>query len=251
MKYMINTYNFATKRYVPLILVLLLLILFIAFDGYQLFNLRELQLQGDKITMFVAEHWIIAPMFYILVYAAFVCISAPGAFIVTMTGGFVFGPLLGGTLATVAATLGALALHEILVHALGRDVNVRLSPFADQIKNGFNDHGFFYMVILRVAPIFPFWVINLVPAILGIKSRVNILATFFGIAPACFIYAGIGAGAASILQRGHLLTMDKLLIDSAILLPLNGVVLLGALPLMVNLWCYYKNQKNMGSRLNS
>lgn len=235
MKYLIGLYKFATNRYVPLISVLVLLILFVLFDGYQLFNLREMQLQGDRISLFVAERWILAPIFYFLIYIAFVCISAPGAFILTMIGGFLFGPFFGGVLATIAGTLGALILYEIMCRALGKDVDVRLLPFADEIKNGFNDHGFFYMVILRVAPIFPFWAINLVPALLGISRRVNLLTTFFGIAPACFVYAGIGAASSSLLQRGHLLTIDSLLTDHAILLPLNGIVILGVLPLILSL----------------
>lgn len=235
MKYLIGLFRFATNRYVPLILVLILLLSFILFDGYQLFNMREMQLHGDNISMFVAEHWILAPIFYFFIYIAFVCISAPGAFILTLIGGFLFGPVVGGALATIAGTLGALSLYEIMHRALGKDVGVRLLPFADEIKNGFNDHGFFYMVILRVAPIFPFWVTNLVPALLGISRRVNLLTTFFGIAPACFVYAGTGAASSSLLQRGHLLTIDSLLTDNAILLPLNGIVIVGVLPLILSL----------------
>lgn len=235
MKSIVGLYSFATKRYVPLILVLILLILFVALDGYQLFNLKDMQVKGDEINLFIAEHWVLAPLFYALFYIAFVCISAPGAFILTIIGGFLFGPLFGGTLATISGTLGALLIYEIMHRALGKDVNVRLRPFADEIKNGFKDYGFFYMVILRVAPIFPFWAVNLVPALLGVRRRVNALTTFFGIAPACYVYAGIGAGSASLLERGDLLTMEKILSDSAILLPLNGLVLLGVLPLILSL----------------
>lgn len=242
MNLIVGLYNLATKRYVPLILVLLSLVLFVALDGYQLFNLKDMQAKGDEINLFIAEHRILAALAYALLYIAFVCISAPGAFIITIIGGFLFGPILGGTLATIAGTFGALLVYEILNCALGKDVNVRLQPFANEIKNGFSDHGFFYMVILRVAPIFPFWVINLVPALLGVRRRVNVLTTFFGIAPACYVYASIGAGSASLLERGHLLTMEKLLSDSAILLPLNGLVILAVLPLILSLLRSSKEQ---------
>lgn len=242
MKFIVGLYSFATKRYVPLILVLLLLILFVALDGYQLFNLKDMQIKGDKINLFIAEYWFVAALFYTLFYIAFVCISAPGAFILTIIGGFLFGPIFGGALATIAGTFGALMIYEIMHRALGKDVAVRLQPFADEIKNGFSDHGFFYMVILRVAPIFPFWAVNLVPALLGVRRRVNMLTTFFGIAPACFVYAGIGAGSASLLERGHLLTLEKLFSDSAILLPLNGLVLLAVLPLILGLLRSSKEQ---------
>lgn len=247
MKLVVDLYNFSTKRYVPLMIVLILLILFVVFDGYQIFNLRVMQLEGYKVSMFVAEHWVVSSVLYVLVFAAFVSISAPGAFIMAVMGGFLFGPIVGGVLSVIAATLGALCLYEILYHAVGGDVDRRLSPFAKEIKNGFDDHGFFYMVILRVAPVFPFWVANLVPALLGIKRSVNALTTLIGIAPICFVYAGIGAGAASLLERGHLLDIKKLLTDSAILLPLNGIILLATLPLMVRLWCYYKDQRSSGS----
>lgn len=244
MKWVIDIYNFMTNRYVPVILVLFSLILFVAFDGYQLFNFRAMQLQEDRLHVFVGEQWFFTSIVFVLVYAAFVGISATGAFILAILGGFVFGPFWGGIIASIASTLGALVIFEITHRAIGDDIDKRLTPFSNEIKQGFSNHGFLYMLILRVAPFLPLWVINLVPALLGVSRKMNALITFIGVAPTNFVYAALGAGAASILQRWHLLDISNALTDSAIILPLYGIVFIGVLPLAAKTWCDYIDHKS-------
>lgn len=245
MTYIVDLYSFAKKPYVPLLIVLIMLLLFVVFDGYQIFDLQYLQHKSFQIHNLVSDHWFLAPILYMVVYATCVGISAPGAFIFSILGGFMFGPFFGAFLAILSASGGALIIYEVLSHAVGNDVKNRLSPFAQEIRQGFEQHGFSYMIIMRVAPVFPFWVVNLVPALLGINRRVNAITTFFGIAPSCLVYSFVGAGAASVISRGHLLTADLLLTDSAVLLPLNALVLLLALPLIVKMWCHYKQEHSL------
>ena len=125
MSLIVDIYGFIKKPYVPLIIIMFLLLLFVIFDGYQLLNLQLLQYQESQILTFVGEHWLLSPLLFMLIYAAFVGISAPGAFILPIIGGFLFGPLLGATVSIVGAFSGAMIIYEIMHRAIGNEFPVR------------------------------------------------------------------------------------------------------------------------------
>jgi uncharacterized membrane protein YdjX (TVP38/TMEM64 family) len=110
-----------------------------------------------------------------------------------------FGGLLGGSVTFVGATIGAVIVFLIAKSAFGeyllRRAGVKLATFAE----GFREDAFSYLLFLRLVPLFPFWLVNLVPALLGVKFKTYLAATMIGILPGTFAFAVIGDGLGSVV----------------------------------------------------
>jgi uncharacterized membrane protein YdjX (TVP38/TMEM64 family) len=145
----------------------------------------------------------VAAFGFVATYAAAVAVSFPGAVFLTIIGGFLFGAWLGGALAVVGATIGATIIYFVVRSTLGGGLARRAGPFLDRFASGFEEDAFFYLLSLRLAPLFPFWLVNLAPAIVGIRLRDHLGATFLGIIPGSFAFAAIGQGLDSILEAQH------------------------------------------------
>ena len=148
----------------------------------------------SQFSAFIEQFKAVAAIVYVAVYVAVVAFSVPAATILTIIGGYTFGGLLGGTVAFLGALLGASLLFLIVQAGLRpKDkkkiiVNPLFADFEAQIsKNQFR-----YLLFLRFAPIFPFWMVNLAPPILGVRFNTFFLTTFVGIMPGTFIIAGLG-----------------------------------------------------------
>ena len=171
------------------------------FSGlFDLFSLSSLIRHRLELQEFVEMHLAGGIALYVLVYAGLVAISFPGASLLTILSGFVFGGILGGTLTVIAATLGASAIFEIARSSLGKTLENRTGRFVERMRAGFRENSFFYLLTLRLTPVFPFWVVNIVPALLGMKLWPYALATFIGIIPGTFAYSYIGAGLDSVIM---------------------------------------------------
>ena len=138
-------------------------------------------------------------MLYLLVYTAAVAFSVPGAALLTMSGGFLFGALLGGSASLCAATLGAIVVFLIAKTAFGSLLvgQERLKTF----RQGFHKDAFNYLLFLRLVPVFPFWLVNVAPALMQVPLRTYIAATFLGILPGTFAFAFFGSGLGSVFAR--------------------------------------------------
>lgn len=99
----------------------------------------------------------------------------------------------------VAATAGATALFLAARTALGDVLKRRMSGRAARLARGFEEGAFGYLLILRLAPVFPFWVVNIAPAFFHVRLKTYVTATALGIAPATFAYAYLGHGLESVL----------------------------------------------------
>lgn len=137
---------------------------------------------------------------YVLLYAALVAISFPGASLLTLAGGFLFGGFAGATGTVIGATAGAVLIFLIARSSFGGSLEKRAGNFAARMAEGFRRDAFSYLLSLRLAPVFPFWVINIVPAILNMRLAPFALATFLGIIPGTFAIAYIGAGLGSVIE---------------------------------------------------
>lgn len=155
---------------------------------------HRVQLQG-----FVAAHPVLAAVLFVCCYAAAVAVSFPGAALLTAGGGFLFGTLAGGTLAVIAATTGALVIYGVARTSFGEGLARRAGPFLLRFEKGFRSNAFLYLLSLRLAPVFPFWLVNLAPALVGIRLRDHAASTVLGIIPGTFAFAAIGAGLDGVL----------------------------------------------------
>jgi len=188
----------ALGRLIPLGVILALMAGAVALGWHRELSLETLVRHRAVIETLVATHRSVAILVFIAVYAAAVALSFPGAALLTVAGGMIFGALAGGLAAVTAATLGATAIFLITKFAFGGVAGChwvrRAGPLGEKLAAGFRKDAFCYLVFLRLVPLFPFWLVNLVPAPAGVGLVPFVAATALGIIPATFAFAFFGAG---------------------------------------------------------
>ena len=219
------------KRFLPLLLIALVLALFYAFDLSRLLSFEALAENRTTLLTWVESHPVLAPLAYILLYIAVVAFSLPGGMVMSISGGFLFGALDGGLFAVVGATVGATTLFLIAKSSIGDYLLARAGGSLKRMQQGFAEDALSYLFVLRLIPIFPFFLVNLAPAFLGVSLRVYLTATAFGIMPGTFIYALTGSGLGSVLEQGGELTISGLFTPE-IIGALAGLALLALLPVL-------------------
>jgi len=173
-----------------------------------------------------------APLVFVLVYALCTAFSLPTGLLLSTLGGFLFGTLWGGFFNVVGATLGATMLFLAARTALGDVLRARAGPSLRKLEAGFRENELSYMLVLRLVPLFPFWLVNLAPAFLGVRTSIFIIGTFIGIIPGALVFASVGTGLGAILASGG--TPDgSALLQPHVLLPIGGLVILALIPVVL------------------
>lgn len=221
------------SRLAPLLVIAVALGLFFAFDLQNYFTLDTLRENREFLRTWVADQPLQAMGLFILAYAAAVAISFPGASILTVFGGFLFGLWPGVPLIVFSATLGAAAIFLISKTALGDLLRKRASGFVKSMERGFREDELNYMFVLRLVPVFPFWAINIAAGLLGVGLRNFVIGTFFGIIPGSFVYASIGNAAGAAFDAGEDVSLSGLLFQPQTLLPIIGLAALALLPVIL------------------
>jgi uncharacterized membrane protein YdjX (TVP38/TMEM64 family) len=162
-------------------------------------SLQQLADNRETLRNYVADNLALALLAFIGIYAAVVALSLPIAAPLTLTGGFLFGWLAGGLSTVVAATLGAVIIFLLARTALADTFTRKAGTLLCKCRDGFQENAISYLLFLRLVPLFPFWVINLAPALFGVRLRDYVIATFIGIIPGTFAIALTGAGLDSVL----------------------------------------------------
>ena len=171
-----------------------------ALGWHEHLTLENVIAQRDRFHTFLAQRPVISVLAYMAIYVVAVALSVPGGLILTLAGGLMFGLLVGGLAAVVAATLGATIVFLIARTAVGDSFNERAGPWLAKLSQGFKEEALSYMLFLRLVPAFPFWFVNIAPAVLGVPVRTFVIGTFFGIIPATFAFASAGAGLDSVVM---------------------------------------------------
>lgn len=221
------------KRWAPLGLAALCLGAFFAFGGADYISLDWLKENRSILTTFVAQHPVWAVLGLIGLYAGLVAISFPGASLLTIFSGFMFGTIVGTSAVVVGATLGAIAIFLMSKSTFGDALAKRAGPAIDKLRDGFQRDAFSYLLVLRLAPAFPFWLVNIAAGLLGARLTTFAVTTFVGIIPGTFVYASIGAGAGALLDAGRELNLAGALLKPEILVPIIGLSLLSFLPMVL------------------
>ena len=131
-------------------------------------SFAELARNRDWLVGRVEELGLAAPIVFILVYALCTALSLPTGLLLSTLSGFLFGTWLGGLVNVVGATLGATLIFLAARTALGDLLRARAGPFLRKLEAGFREDELSYMLVLRLVPLFPFWLVNLAPAFLGV-----------------------------------------------------------------------------------
>ncbi|MGB6791060.1 MAG: VTT domain-containing protein [Pseudolabrys sp.] len=162
-------------------------------------SLESLVRHRAAIDDFVASHRMLAIFVYVGIYITVVAVSLPGAALLTITGGFLFGIAVGASAAVISATVGATLIFLVARTALGEPLLRRAGPRATQLARGFREDAFSYLLFLRLVPAFPFFLVNLVPAFAGVRLGPFVAATAIGIIPGAIVFALAGAGLDSMI----------------------------------------------------
>lgn len=169
--------------------------------GEQL-SLATLARHREALAGFVAENRVLAALAYLGLYVAAVAFSVPGAVFLTLSGGLLFGAVAGTALTVVGATVGATAVFLLARTLFGADALGRLGPRAEALAEAIRRNAASYLLVLRLVPLFPFFLVNLVPAFVGVRLPVYVATTFIGILPATAVFSLAGAGLGDVLALG-------------------------------------------------
>ncbi|HEV2336146.1 MAG TPA: TVP38/TMEM64 family protein [Stellaceae bacterium] len=224
----------AAPRFVPLGILVVGGALFLALGGHRYLSLAALAEHREWLTAVVARAGVTAALTFILGYAALVALSVPGGAIFTITGGFLFGPWLGTAYAVIGATVGATVVF-LAARAGFAGLVARAGPWVRRLESNFRKNGLNYLLVLRLIPIFPFWLVNLIAGAVGLQLWVYVLGTFFGIIPVTFIYASLGNGLGTLAAEGRPPDLSVLFRPSVIL-PILGLAALALLPVILKRW---------------
>lgn len=220
------------KRLWPLLLIAAAigLVFGLGWDRYlTLDHLREHEL---ILRGLVADHPVASVAVFVAIYVAVVMTYIPGASILTLTGGFLFGTWLGAAATVVGATVGAVGAWWLVRTALGEPLRRRAERSGGLLKrliDGFAGNAFASVLSLRLIPAAPFWLVNAAAGLASAPLRPYALATLLGIIPATVIYSGVGAGLGALFRRGERPDLG-IIFEPQILWPLVGLALLSFLP---------------------
>jgi uncharacterized membrane protein YdjX (TVP38/TMEM64 family) len=194
------------SRLYLLILIALLIGAFFYFDLQQLLTLEKLKSQQETIVSYRNNHPLLATAIYALVYIAVTGLSLPGASILTLAGGAVFGLLWGTLIVSFASSIGA-TVAFMTARFLFRDaVNARFGHQLKEIDAGVARDGAFYLFTLRLVPLIPFFVINLVMGLTVLKARTFYWVSQAGMLAGTLVYVNAGTQLAKIESLSGILS---------------------------------------------
>lgn len=190
----------AAIRFLPIAIIAAGLVAGYSFGLQDFLTLDFLAESRTQLKGFVADNysWSLTAFFFIYVVA--VAFSFPAASVLTIFGGFLFGWFVAGTTVAFAATIGATILFWAARYAFADFFMHKIGSRAAAMANGFRKDAFSYLLILRLAPVFPFFMVNIAPAFFNISMRDYVIATFLGILPGTYAYAFLGEGVDSVLM---------------------------------------------------
>jgi uncharacterized membrane protein YdjX (TVP38/TMEM64 family) len=220
-------------RWLPLLFIVFGLVSFFYFHLYQYLNFHHLKEHKQTIVAWTAANYKLAVGLYMLFYIATVSMSIPGNFIFAMTGGMLFGLWQGLLYALISATIGSVFIFLAIKLAFSDWFKQRTDRWIAKMEQGFNQNAFNYIVVLRLIPIFPFWLVNIVAAILGVRTVVFGLGTLLGIIPLMTVYVSLGRHLSQIIDSDQAIGLN-LFAQPGIILPLMGLAVLALLPVGYN-----------------
>ncbi|MFU8881777.1 MAG: TVP38/TMEM64 family protein [Rhodobacterales bacterium] len=221
-------------RRLPLIIILIV-------AGVGAFTLKEVMTfevlhdNREALLAFRDANYGVTVALFMLAYVVFVAFSLPGATLATLTGGFLFATFPGALFNVTAATIGAILIFLAARWGLGERLAARMENSdgaVRRIKDGIDENQWSMLFLIRLVPAVPFFVANLVPALVGVPLNRFVISTFLGIIPGGVVYTSVGAGLGQVFERGETPNLG-IIFEPQILLPLLGLCALAALPIVI------------------
>ena len=180
------------KNFFPLFVIVLLMLVVWSLGLHEQVNLARFHAHKTELIQHVAEKKEIAALTFIAVYIAAVALSLPIATLLTLASGFFFGKWWGTVYVVMAATIGASIIFLVTKTSLGETMRNKAGPFYKKIEKNMKENAISYLLFLRLVPIFPFFLVNIAPALFNVRLRVFVFTTLFGIIPGSFVYVNLG-----------------------------------------------------------
>jgi len=220
------------RRFGPIALVALAVVLLFASGAGRSLSLQDLREHRQWLAALVSRHPLISLAAYLGLYALAVGLSLPLALIFTLAGGLLFGPWIGGAASAIGCTCGSTLIFLICRTAVGGGLRGKAGSMIDKIKRGLQGDAFAYIVALRLMPIAPLWLVNLALGFTPVPLRTYVAATFIGTVPTSLIFASLGASLNRVFASGAPLGPGDF-VRPQIILPLAGLGLLALAPMAV------------------
>jgi len=187
------------------------------------------------------RNFTVAVIVFMAAYIAIVSFSLPGAAVASLTGGFLFGVYTGSLLNIGSATIGATVIFLAARYGLGAQLSKKMDASEGSVKKfkeGLRENEISYLFLMRLVPAVPFFVANLIPALVGVSLRNFVLTTFFGIIPGGVVYTWVGAGLGEVFARGESPNLG-IIFEPQVLGPILGLAALAVLPIVLK---FFKNR---------
>ena len=188
------------RRWGPLLAIAGAMVLVFAMGWHRYLSFQTIGTNFELLKGFIAENFAAAILIYLLVYVAMVAFSLPGGLVLTVTGGLLFGWLAGALATVVGATIGATIIFLVAKSSLGEALAAKAGRWLGKLRDGFKENALSYLLFLRLVPAFPFWLVNLAPALLGVPLRTYVIGTAIGIIPGTVAFSVAGAGLGSVVE---------------------------------------------------
>ncbi len=180
------------KKLLPLLLIISAIILAYVFELHRFLSYASLKEHHEMLKAWTQAHLLLSILTVAGIYIVVVALSLPVATSITLFSGYLFGTFLGGTVVIVSASIGACIIFLVVRYALADWIAGRSHQWLKKLEQGFQENAFNYLLFLRLVPLFPFWVVNVAPALLNMRLRSYFVATFFGIIPGSLVYTALG-----------------------------------------------------------
>lgn len=224
------------QKIILILIALILVALFFWLDLGRFLTLDSLKANRQLLLQYYADHRLLTVAAFMAIYIIQTALALPGAVILSLSAGAIFGPLMGTLYAVSAASVGATLSFLVTRYLLRDAVLAKFGNKLEGINKELEERGINYLLFLRLVPLFPFFLINLAAGLTRLPLRTFILGTFFGIIPGGFVFVNAGASLASINS----------LSDIASPRVLGSFALLGLFALIPALYAKFKNRVQTG-----
>jgi len=220
-------------RFLPLFVLAGAIFAAFKFGLHEYLTLESIKAQKEEFQSLIDNRPVLAPIAFVGLYAAAVALSLPIATLLTLLGGFLFGAIQGTIMVVSAATIGATIIFLVAKTSLGTTLREKAGPLYDKVEGNMKDNAMGYLFFMRLVPVFPFVVVNILPALFNVPLRIFMITTFFGILPGSAVYVYFGQ------QLGEINALNDLARPELLL----AFALLGVFALIPTLYTQYKNKK--------
>jgi len=222
------------KRGLPFLVVIVAALLG-AWFLRDVLTFETLRANHDALIALRDQNYALSIVLFVIAYIVIAAFSLPGATVVSLAGGFLFGIFPGLFLNLAGATIGAIGIFLAARAGLGERLAARIDASegsVKQIKDGIDSNQWSMLFLMRLLPAVPFFVANLIPALLDVPLHRYAISTFLGIIPGTLVLTSVGAGLGDVFEKGADPDLS-VFVSPSVLVPILGLCVLAGLPILI------------------